>query len=61
MFQDLVEAVRHVSPVKSVLAAQAKPQGQRGVTTDGPMPDGLDSTTRALIDLEDGVNHNARR
>jgi len=50
-----------VSPVKSVLAAQSKPQAMRGVTTDGPMADGLDSTTRALIDLEDGVNHNARR
>ena len=59
--KDLVEAVRHVSPVKSVLAAQSKPQAMRGVTTDGPMADGLDSTTRALIDLEDGVNHNARR
>lgn len=50
-----------MSPVKSVLAAQSKPQAMRGVTTDGPMADGLDSTTRALIDLEDGVNHNARR
>lgn len=59
--KDLVEAVRRMSPVKTALKDDSEEKRLRSVTTEGPMADGMDSTTKALVDLEDGVNASARR
>lgn len=57
--RDLVEAVRRMSPVKA--SGDSEEGKVRFLTTEGPMADGMDSTTKALVDLEDGVNASARR